>query len=86
MTYIQITSPNLGQKTRPNNNQQKKRICKIVNFAVQADHRIKRKECEKKDKYLDFVRELKKLWNMKDYTNCDWCFWHSNKRIIKGPG
>ena len=23
------------------------------------------KECEKRDKYLDFARELKKLWNMK---------------------
>ena len=57
-------SPNLGQKTRPNNNQQKKRTCKIVNFAVLADHRIKLKECEKKDKYLDFARKLKKLWNM----------------------
>ena len=22
-------------------------------------------ECEKNDKYLDFARELKKLWNMK---------------------
>ena len=21
-----------------------------------------------------------------DRTNRDWCFWHSNKRIIKGPG
>ena len=21
-----------------------------------------------------------------DYANCDWCFWHSNYRIIKGPG
>ena len=29
------------------------------------DHRINLKECEKKDKYLDLVRELKKLWNMK---------------------
>ena len=29
-----------------------------------ADHRIKLKECEKKAKYLDFARELKKLWNM----------------------
>ena len=19
-------------------------------------------------------------------TNCDWCFWHNNKRIIKSPG
>ena len=62
-------SPNIGQKTRTYNNQQqkkkKKRICKIVDFAVLDDHRIKLKECEKKDKYLDFARELKKLWNMK---------------------
>ena len=48
-----------------NNNKKKKRICKIVDFAVPADHRIKLKECEKKDKYLDLARELKKLWNMK---------------------
>ena len=40
------------------------RICKIVDFAVPADHRIKLKECEKKDKYLDLAKELKKLWNM----------------------
>ncbi len=55
--------------TRPYNNQQKKkkkkRICKIVDFAVQGDHSIKLKECEKRDKYLDLARELKKLWNMK---------------------
>ena len=38
----------------------KKRIYKIVDFAVPADLRIKLKECEKKDKYLDFARELKK--------------------------
>ncbi len=43
----------------------KKRICKIVDFAVPADYRVKLKEREKKDKYLDLVRELKTLWNMK---------------------
>ena len=43
----------------------KKRICKIVDLAVPADHIIKLKECEKKDKYVDLARELKKLWNMK---------------------
>ena len=43
----------------------KKRICKIVDFAVPVDHRINLKESEKKDKYLDLARELKKLWNMK---------------------
>ena len=32
---------------RLNNNQQKKRTCKIVDFAVPANHRIKLKECEK---------------------------------------
>ena len=60
--------PNLGKKTRPYNNQQQKRrkkTCKIVDFAVPVDHRIKLKECEKRDKYLDLARELKKLWNMK---------------------
>ena len=46
-------------------NQKKKRICKIVDFAVPADHIINMKESEKKDKYLDLARELKKLWNMK---------------------
>ena len=35
----------------------KKRSCKIVDFAVPADHRIKLKEREKKDKYLDRARE-----------------------------
>ena len=44
---------------------QKKRTCKIVDFAVPADHRVKLKENEKKDKYLDLARELKILRNMK---------------------
>ena len=43
-------------------NNKKKRICKIAHFAVPADHRIKLKECEKKDKYLNLARELKKTW------------------------
>ena len=43
----------------------KKRFYKTVDFAVLADHWIKLKECEKKDKHLDFARELKKLWNMR---------------------
>ena len=54
-------SPNLGQTTRPYNNQQKKkRNCRIVNFAVPTDHRVKLKESEKKDKYFDLARELEK--------------------------
>ena len=68
-----------------NNNKKKKKkkrekICKIVDFAVPADHRIKLKECEKKDKYIDLARELKKTMEHEgdNYTNCDWCFWHDN--------
>ena len=52
-------SLNLGQKTRPYDN--KKRTCNIEDLAVPADHRIKLKESEKKDKYLDLPRESKKL-------------------------
>ena len=48
-----------------NNKKKKKKICKIVEFAIPADHRINLKESEKKDKYLDLARELKRLWNMK---------------------
>ena len=43
----------------------KKRTCKIVDFAVPADNRVKLKESEKKVKYHDLARESKKLWNMK---------------------
>ena len=56
---------NNKKKNKNNNQQKKKRIFKIVDFAVPADHRINLKESEKKDKYLDLARELKKLWNMK---------------------
>ena len=43
-------SPNLSQKTRLYDNQttKKKKICKIADFAVPTDNRIKPKECEKK--------------------------------------
>ena len=66
-------SPNFGQETRPYNNQQnktkKKEIHKIVDFAVPADHRIKLKNCEKKDKYLDLASNWKR---------CDWCIRYGN--------
>ena len=43
----------------------KKKISKILDFAVLADHKIKLKESEKRDKNLNIAWELKKLWNMK---------------------
>ena len=36
-----------------------------MDFGLPADHRVKLKESEKKDKFLDIARELKKKWNMK---------------------
>ena len=36
---------------------QKKRTCTIVNIAVPADHRIKLKESERKDKYLNLAKK-----------------------------
>ena len=36
-----------------------------MDFTVPANHRVKLKVSEKKDKYLDLARELKNLWNMK---------------------
>ena len=33
----------------------------LIEFAVPADYRVKLKEREKKDKYLNFARELKKI-------------------------
>ena len=42
-----------------------KKTCRIVDFAVLADHRLKLKENDKKDKYLDLAVKSKKLCNMK---------------------
>ena len=50
-----------SQGVNNNNNNNK---CKIVDFSIPVDHRINLKESEKKAKYLDLARELKKLWNM----------------------
>ena len=61
-------SLNLGQTTRPYKDQPKKkeRACKIVDFAVPADHRVKLKESEKKDKYLDLTEKTcgKRKWRL----------------------
>ena len=37
---------------------------RIVNFTVSANHRVKLKESEKKDKYFEHAREVKKKWYM----------------------
>ena len=39
--------------------------CHLVDFSSPAGHKVKMKESEKTDKYLNLVKELKKQWNMK---------------------
>ena len=65
-----------------NKTKKKKRNCKFIDFAIPADHRIKLKECEKKDKYLDLAREFEKTMKHEgdNYINCDWCFWYGNQK------
>ena len=47
----------------------------LVDFAVPADHRIKLKEIEKKDKYQYLSRGLKTMEHESDnHTNRDWYF------------
>ena len=46
-------------------NKKKEENLQNCRFAVPADHRINMKEWEKKDRYLDLARELKKLWKIK---------------------
>ena len=50
----------INNKKKKKKRKKEKRTCKIVDFAFPADLRIKLKESEKKDKYLDLARELKK--------------------------
>ena len=40
---------------------EKRRTCKIINFAVPGDSRIEEKEKEKIDKYQGLRRELQKI-------------------------
>ena len=62
------------------------RSCRFMDFAVLTDHRVKLKEKPKKDKYLNFARELKKIVEHENDgdTNCYWCSWNVHQRIDTG--
>ena len=58
-----------------------------VDFAVLADHRMKLKECQKRDKYLYLARELKKKTmehEGADYTDYDLFFFTLTSGLLKG--
>ena len=52
LRYKRITSSWLDDRTF---NNKKKRTCRMVDFAVLADHRVKLKESEEKNKYIDLT-------------------------------
>ena len=57
-----------------------------MGFAVSVDYRTKIKESERRDKYLDLSRELRKLRNMKVTVipvSFYWCTWNDLQRIEK---
>ena len=58
---ISARRPNLIIINKKERKEKKPR--KIVDFAVSADHKIKLKECEKRDKYIDLAIELEKQTN-----------------------
>ena len=65
-----------------NNNNNKNSTGQIVVYAEPADHRVKLKESEKKEKYLDLAREMK----IGSETNCNWCARYSHQSVDKGTG
>ena len=58
-----------------------------MNFVVPANLRVKLKEIEKRDKYLDLARELHKYMAHEDCdTSCNLCTRNNPQRIGKGTG
>ena len=59
-----------------------------MDFAIPIDHRIKPKENEKGNKYLDLAKELKKTMEPESDgdTSRNWGFRYSYQRIGTGTG
>ena len=59
-----------------------------MDFAISAEHGVKLKEREKKDKYYDFAMKMKKNVEHESDgdTNCNWCSWYSNQRTGRRTG
>ena len=81
------TADHLISARRPNLEiiDKKKRTCRIVDFADRADHRVKLKKSEKKDRHPDLVRKLKKTVADCD-INCNWFTWYSHQRTGSRTG
>ena len=66
----------------------KKRTCHLMDIAILADDRVKIKECEKTDKYMNLPRELKKTVELESntYSKCTWCVRNGPQRLRKQTG
>ena len=71
---------NIVFKKQKNSNNNNNRTCRTVNFAVPVDHSLKIKENEKKNKYLDFARELEKIRENESDGNTNYNWWARNIR------
>ena len=58
---------------------------RMLDFALPAKHRVKLKEIETRDKYLDLVRGLKK-YESDGNTNYNCYTWRNLQRLVKGQG
>ena len=76
------------KKKRKEKKRKEKRTCHIVSFAGLADHKLKLKESQKRDEYVDHARELKTNMELEGDgdTNCNWCTWNNLQRICTGTG
>ena len=59
-----IQTDHLTPVKKKKKKKEKRSYC-IVDFSIPANHRIKIKESEKRDKYLNLAREIRKSWNMR---------------------
>ena len=52
-----------------------------------ADNKVKLKESENKDLYVDIAKELKKTVERKrdENTNCNWCTWYCHQSFVLSP-
>ena len=65
---------------------EKKKTCRLTDFAVPANHRVKIKDSEKINKYLDFAEDFKKSWGHESKGNlsCSWYGWNAPQRHGQG--
>ena len=63
--FITVKRPDVMIVNQKKKKKGKKKTCRIVICAVLEDYKLKIIENEMSDKYLDSVRKLIKLWNIK---------------------